>query len=169
MKNKTLWIMVGCPGSGKTYMATHCMMKGSGWRHISRDQIRYEFLADDEDYFAHENEVFEIFVYKIKSALLEEGIFNVIADATHLNWPSRRKLLTALAKEIDFKNIAIIPVIINTDLEDVQYGNNLRTGRALVPKNIVEKMWYSITPPEGDPFFYDGFLHLNNERKRWYM
>lgn len=164
MKNKTLWIMCGVPGSGKTYLATHFMMKGTGWRHISRDEIRYKFLADDEEYFAHENEVFEVFVYKIKSALNEEGIFNVIADATHLHWPSRRKLLIALAKEVDFKNIAIIPVTIDIDLELAQYNNSLRTGRAVVPNNVLKNMWNAFTDPKTDPVVYDGFLQLNNDR-----
>lgn len=109
---KTLWIMVGIPGSGKTYFAKHNLMQGPGWWYVSRDEIRYSLVKENEEYFSKETEVFEQFISKIKAGLDEEGIYNVIADATHLNIKSRQKLINALHRN----NIQIIPVVMQTDL-----------------------------------------------------
>ena len=168
MKDKTLYIMCGIPGSGKTYMAKHFLMRGSGWRYISRDEIRLDFLGDDEEYFAHEDEVFDIFIYKIREALNNADTFNVIADATHLNWASRRKLLANISEEgINLHNIYIVPVMINCPFEIAGARNAARQGRACVPENTLEKMYYRMTDPNSDPFIYDGILYLNNDVESW--
>lgn len=166
-KNKILYILVGIPGSGKTYMAKHMLMRGTGWRYISRDEIRMECISDDEEYFSHEDEVFDIFVYKIRSALQNGDTFNVIADATHLNWPSRRKLLMALREDkINFENLYIIPVMINCSFEQAVLQNNSRTGRACVPYDVIKNMYYKLTDPKKDPFLYDGIMYIDNMIKR---
>ena len=163
MKDKTLFIMVGCPGSGKTYTAKHILMRGPGWRYISRDEIRFDYLSEDEEYFAHENEVFDIFIYKIREALNNADTFNVIADATHLHWPSRRKLLTNLRQEgINFKDIYIIPTVVGCSLEDAKTRNAFREGRECVPNDVLDNMFNSMTDPKTDPFKYDGILYLYN-------
>ena len=163
MKDKTLFIMVGCPGSGKTHVAKHMLMRGPGWRYISRDEIRFSCIADDEEYFSHEDEVFDIFIYKIREALNDADSFNVIADATHLSWPSRRKLLTNLHQEhINFKDIYIVPVVINCSPEEAKIRNAMRDSREFVPNNILENMYYHITDPKTDPFKYDGIFYFNN-------
>ena len=93
---KTLWIMCGAPASGKSYFATHNLIKESGWAYISRDVIRASILEENEPYFSKEKEVFNIFIKEIVIALQKENIYNVIADATHLNWGSRGNLLVIL-------------------------------------------------------------------------
>ena len=160
MYEKTLWLMVGLPGSGKTSVAKYILIKGSGWRYISRDNIRMEFLKDDdEDYFAYETSVFDIFTYRIKEAFKEEGIFNVIADATHLNWPSRRKLLHNL--NLDHK-VNIIPVVMTTPFDIAKERNNKRNGRACVPEKVLSNMNQHYTDPCYDPFHYTAIMHMDN-------
>ena len=57
MKQKNLWIMVGCPASGKsTYLANKAL---SNSVIVSRDAIRFNLLRPGDDYFSKEKEVFE--------------------------------------------------------------------------------------------------------------
>ena len=165
MKNKTLWMMSGVPGSGKTYQAHHFFMQGPGWRYISRDEIRFNYLADDEEYFAHESEIFEIFIYKLKEAINGEGIYNIIADATHLNWPSRKKLLINLKHEVNFDTLNIVPTVVKAPKDLCIKRNQMRSGRAQVPDHIIESMWENLTDPATDPFHYDGILYLCNTQE----
>lgn len=160
MYEQTLWIMVGLPGSGKTTMAKKVLFKGSGWRYISRDDIRMEFLKDDdEDYFTYEASVFDIFTYRINKAFNEEGVFNVIADATHLNWSSRRKLIYNL--NLDHK-INIIPVVMTTPFDIAKERNNQRNGRACVPEKVLYNMHQHHTDPCYDQFDYTAIMYMDN-------
>ena len=49
---KQLIIMCGAPGSGKsTYIEKHFISFPGYTKVVSRDQIRFSILKDDEDYF----------------------------------------------------------------------------------------------------------------------
>ena len=83
-----LYLMVGIPGAGKsTYLRERL---GPDDVYISRDNIRFHFLKEGEDYFSHETEVYKEMVRQIKQGLING--FNVYVDATHLNQASRNKL-----------------------------------------------------------------------------
>ena len=85
-----LYLMSGVPGSGKsTWLQKHVEGKISSSIIISRDKIRFAYLSDDEDYFAHEKEVWREMIDEIVSAL--KFYDNVFVDATHLNTKSRKK------------------------------------------------------------------------------
>lgn len=159
--NKTLWIMCGAPGSGKTWFAKNKLMKDSNWDYISRDEVRFSMIKDDEEYFSHETAVFKAFVEKITFAL-EYGNDNIIADATHLNWGSRRKLLKALEKYISLENVDIIPVVIEAKLENIFDYNKLRDGRARVPEEIIRRMYRNISDPAKDPYKYIAIMRVKN-------
>lgn len=159
--NKTLWIMCGAPGSGKTWFAKNKLMKDSNWDYISRDEVRFSIIKDDEEYFSHETAVFNAFIGKITFALLY-GNDNIIADATHLNWGSRRKLLKALEKYISLEEIDVIPVVINAKLEDILKRNKLRSGRARVPEEAIRRMYASMNDPEKDPYKYTAIMKVKN-------
>ena len=58
----TLYVLCGIPGSGKSHF---CKNHKDDAVHVSRDAIRFALLEDDDDYFAHEDEVYEIFWEKI--------------------------------------------------------------------------------------------------------
>ena len=159
--NKTLWIMCGAPASGKSWFAKNKLMKDSNWDYISRDEVRFSMIKDDEEYFSHETAVFNAFIGKITFAL-EYGNDNIIADATHLNWGSRRKLLKALEKYISLENVDIIPVVIDTKLEDVFERNKLRDGRARVPEKTIRRMYRNISDPTKDPYKYTAIMRVKN-------
>lgn len=159
--NKTLWIMCGAPGSGKTWFAKNKLMKDYGWDYISRDEVRFSIIKDNEEYFSHETAVFNEFVEKIAIAL-DWGHDNVIADATHLNWGSRRKLLKALSKNCVLEDVDVIPVVIDAKLEDVFVHNKLRDGRARVPEETIRRMYNSISDPAKDPYKYTAIMRVRN-------
>lgn len=162
--NKTLYIMVGAPGSGKTWCATHRLMPSASdpnWKYISRDEVRFSLIGDDDDYFSKEDLVFNTFCKRIEEALNSDGVLNVIADATHLNWPSRRKLLYGI-KQLNHPTVDVIPVVIRSDLQDALDRNNQRTGKSCVPESALRRMFKSMTHPEDDPYVYTKVLYLDN-------
>ena len=138
---KRLYLMMGVPGSGKsTYVKS--MLK-YGDIYISRDEIRYSLLTDEDDYFAKENEVIRTFIENIdKSLVMEEYCGDVYADATHLSPKSRAQVLNQL-KNKDKVSVIYLDIPLNIILE----RNAQRKGRALVPENVVRRMYNSIILP----------------------
>ena len=159
-----LYIMCGAPGSGKTYFAkNHLMKNDENLYYVSRDEVRYSIITDEDEYFSKENEVFQMFINKIKYYLNSKtfACSGVIADATHLNWPSRRKLLNALGiLNGAYPNLEIIPVVVRPDLDVVLERNNQREGRARVPKDTVIHMRNSQISPWKDPFKYTAVMEV---------
>lgn len=162
---KTLWIMVGQPAVGKSYVASHLLMRGPGWRYISRDEVRFSVISDEDEYFEKEDLVFRTFIERIKSAMNDDGIFNVIADATHLNWASRHKLLHALGQKNN-PTWNIIPVVVFAPEVEVMENNDMRTGRSFVPHSVIRRMASQRTDPNSDPYKYTGILYINNTRNK---
>ena len=138
---KRLYLMMGVPGSGKsTYVKS--MLK-YGDIYVSRDEIRYSLLTDEDDYFAKENEVIRTFIENIdKSLIMEEYCGDVYADATHLSPKSRAQVLNKL-KNKDKVSVIYLDIPLNIILE----RNAQRKGRALVPENVVRRMYNSIILP----------------------
>lgn len=161
---KTLWIMCGVPGSGKSWFAKHTLINNDSWKYVSRDDIRFSIVREDEDYFSHENEVFWEFTKEIISGLLYQNYTNVVADATHLNWSSRRKLLRAIEREVYLPGINIIVVVMQTPLALARKRNNYRRGgRACVPENVIRKMYRDFTDPNEDHFHYTAIMRVDSE------
>ena len=140
-----LIMMVGVPGSGKsTWIKNN---KAETNIVISRDAIRFAKLKDDEDYFAHESEVFNEFVWQIANGLA--GDKTVIADATHLNKKSRALVLGKVAKLAD----EIEAVMIDVHLETAIKRNDQREGRAKVPRGVIRRMYFQMEPPTKEEGF----------------
>ena len=162
--SKTLYIMCGIPGSGKSWYANNVLMN-KHTVYISRDEVRFTILKDSDEYFDKEDKVFRSFVNQINYALgAEDNIDAVIADATHLNWRSRRKLLNTLKIPINKtnRNIKVIPVWMNVPLFMCKQRNEHREGRAFVPIDVINSMDHSKEHPISDPFEYDGILEVEN-------
>lgn len=140
MKNK-LYVMVGCPGSGKsTYAKTHL----SNALYVSRDEIRFNLVSENEEYFSKEDEVFDTFINKINEGL--RASVDVVADATHLNAISRMKLLACL--DIDKEKTEIHAIVMKTPLDKCIKNNENRKGtRAYVPISVIKRMYYSFKQP----------------------
>ena len=159
----TLYILCGAPGSGKSYFAENYLLKDETIYYVSRDKIRYSMIKENDEYFSKETEVFNAFIHDIKNILDSKTISckGVVADATHLNWASRRKFLNALGiLNGNYPNIDIIVVYVRPNLNTVLTRNNSRTGRAKVPEDIVRRMYNSQTSPWEDPFKYTAVMEV---------
>ena len=138
---KELILMMGVPGSGKSTYARNILKYGDIY--VSRDEIRYSMLTDEDDYFAKENEVIKTFIQYIDEALIDTQYQGkVYADATHLSPKSRAQVLNQL------KNKNKVSVIyLDIPLNVILARNAQREGRALVPENVVRRMYKSIILP----------------------
>ena len=138
---KHLYLMVGVPGSGTSTYAKSVLKDGDIY--ISRDEIRYSLLTEEDDYFAKENEVIKTFIDNIdKSLVNEEYCGDIYADATHLSPKSRAQVLNQLKNK---DKVSAIYLDIPLDL--ILERNAQRKGRALVPENVVRRMYNSIILP----------------------
>ncbi len=151
MKQKRVFLLAGPPASGKSTWVRNNMTVGSEW--ISRDNIRFSIIKDDEDYFAHEDEVFDTFIAYINQTLENPNIDTIFIDATHLNRKSRNKTLFRVHKEnIDELNCVCFTAPLNTCIA----RNELREGRAKVPKTAIENMFRACVAPTAN----EGFDHI---------
>ena len=143
-----VYIMCGCPGSGKTTWLKNHVKPGSAI--ISRDTIRFSLLKEGEDYFSHEEEVTAILWDQI-NGVLSDGR-DVFVDQTSLNKRSRKWLLDHITG-YDKVNV----IWIDTPLEIALERNEKRKGtKAYVPRRQVQRMFFSIEPPS----FEEGFFRI---------
>lgn len=140
----TLYILCGCPGCGKTTFSDLLLYNHFYVRYVSRDDIRFSIIKEDEEYFSHETEVFNRFVNEVYENLTDA--YDVIADATHLNKKSRKKLINAIDNrgKIDYQ---IIFIYFDTPYEICCGRNQLREGRKRVPDEIMKSMWDNFQKP----------------------
>ena len=140
-----LYILCGPSGCGKTTWAKQFQNENKRVAYVSRDEIRYNIVSKDEDYFSHEKEVFKQFVQAILHYLPYD---DVIADATHLNEFSRRKLTQAI--DMHFQDYEIIYVVFNTNTDTCLARNTSREGRAKVPEHVIRNMCRDFRAPTLD-------------------
>lgn len=158
MRKNKLYIMIGIPGSGKSTYAKYAIMN-ENTIYISRDDIRFSFLSDTDNYFAKEKQVYKEFIKQINDNLKED--YNVIADATHLNRKSRNALFHNL--HIDRTKVTVIGVYINTPLEICLERNETRKGgRTFVPPHEIHNMYLRMEPPTYNESF-DYIYTFNGE------
>ena len=144
--------MCGVPNSGKsTWIQTHEETFENPHFIVSRDVIRFKMLKDGEPYFLHEKKVFKEFIEKIKWGLKNKRV--VVADATHINEASRRKLLNSLGGSL--ANVKVIAVVMRTSLEVALDRNKKResSSRKYVPPESIKDMYRHFRVPK----FNEGF------------
>jgi predicted kinase len=113
-------------------------------------------LGDNEDYFAHEEEVFETWITQIKRALKSDTEC-IYVDATHLSETARNKVLNRL----DLNGVSIIPVSFEVSLERCLNQNAKRTGRARVPEDVIRNMHKVYKAPSMDEKYeYIGIIKV---------
>lgn len=145
-KSKILTIMCGAPGSGKsTWLRSNANNANSIV--ISRDQIRFEMVPEDEPYFSKEEDVFKTFIRQIQNAIDDEtGPVHIYVDATHMTEAGRRKVLDRLKLD----NVQLEAMVFRCSLDETLRRNALREGRALVPESAVINMYNSYEDPAED-------------------
>lgn len=151
---KQLFVLCGAPGSGKsTWVREHILAMPAPAAYVSRDEIRFSLVSEEEEYFSKEKEVFRNFISSIKNNLQQYNI--VIADATHLNEASRTKLLRALGQSL--QGVEVDAIVLEVSLNVALEQNEKRAGtRSYVPEAAVRRMFKQFTMPS----FEEGFSKI---------
>lgn len=151
MKLKKVFLLSGPPAAGKSTWVRNHMTPQSEW--ISRDKVRFSIVDEGEDYFSHEDEVFDTFIAYINQTLENPDIETIFIDATHLNRKSRHKTLSKVNKaNIEELNC----VCFTTPIEICLERNHLRSGRERVPQSAIENMFRACAAP----IAAEGFTHV---------
>lgn len=145
MEKRKFYLMCGVPGSGKSTWARKHLP--SDVAYVSRDEIRFSMVQEDEDYFAKEKEVFSKFAQEIVAWAC---VHDVIIDATHINAASRMRIYDILTANFDEDKIEVYCIWMNTPYDVCLARNAQRTGRALVPEHAIESMWRRRRVPHGN-------------------
>lgn len=156
MNRPTLYILCGPAGCGKSTWAHKYMEAHPEVRYVSRDEIRFNLVKQDEHYFSHEKQVFSKFSGTIAQTLIDG--FDVIADATHLNMTSRKKLTNAIDRH--FTKYDIIYVVFNVPLTTCITRNAKRSGRTNVPNEVIENMYEQFRAPIAEDMRYKDYIRV---------
>ena len=158
MKQKKVYLLAGIPGSGKSTWIRSKLTPGAEW--ISRDNVRFAILTDEDDYFAHEDDVFDTFINYINQTLNKDEIHTIFIDATHLNKRSRDKVLRRVQKDnIEELNC----VCFDVPLETCYTRNNLRSGRSRVPQTAIYNMYQSYRFPDKAVENFDHIIVIDED------
>ena len=145
-----LIIVTGIPGSGKTYFIRNHKVLLKEYVHISRDEIRFQFLRGEdsakENYFKYEHQVLKEFYLQINKFLYLG--FDVFADATHLTKKGRRELLDNVKGYTKLESL-----FFNTPLSIALKRNKKRKGLERVPDNVIRGMYERLEEPDFDEGF----------------
>lgn len=152
---KNLFLLCGPSGAGKSTWAKRQLKEAKvNTVYISRDEIRFSLLKDGEDYFAHEDEVFDKFCSYIQNEINNKKTKNIFADATHLSEKARNKVLDKL----DLKNVNLFAINFIVPLEVCLMQNEKRkeSKYGYVPRSVIRRMHYSFKPAisEGEKYNY---------------
>ena len=155
-KQTKVFVMCGPAGSGKSTWLIK-QMKPKTDICISRDNIRFGLLKEGEDYFAHENDVKEIFYNSIANNTSASYWENIYIDATHLNPKARRATMWNISKYC-----SVVAVSFEVPAKVAIERNKKRSGLARVPDNVIWNMKSRYKIPSLDEGF-DEIWHIDAE------
>lgn len=144
---KTLYLLSGLPGSGKSTYAAKLVATANPETAIwhSRDKIRFKLLDETDNYFEHEDEVINLWHQGLQESLDAPYVKYIIADATHLTDRSRNRTLSGLKIPTGTE---VINVVFDVPLEECLRRNALRTGRERVSEKVIKRMWRGFHMPD---------------------
>ena len=131
-------MLVGLPGSGKSYYAKNDMQFAAKLH--SSDSIREELFGDVNDQ-SNQELIFQTLHQRVMDDL-KYG-HHVVYDATNLNYKRRRQFLQQIKRQ--FPKVWTRCVFIATPYE-VCLQRNAERNR-VVPEHVIERMYRSFDPP----------------------
>ena len=158
IKNLSVTLMVGIPGSGKSYEAQRLVQEGFADVIISSDGLRRELLNDETRQDQNEA-VFKEF-YKRMTDYLKAGK-SVVLDATNINIKTR-KLAFHHIEACKIKDLKVYAYVVNTPLNVILEQNEERD--RIVPVEVIDKYLSMYQHPQK----YEGFdaIMLKNYTNR---
>ena len=138
---RTIMIMKGLPGSGKSRRAAELVKKEPGrWVRINRDDLRSMVVGPGNNPYGGNRNEREDLVRNLKSELTRQAIregFDVILDDTHLVPMTVKKLHTLAASIGDIK---VIEVGVNESVQTCIDRDARREGFAQVGEKVIRDM-----------------------------
>ena len=125
---RKLYILIGIPGSGKTYYAEHFLMDVNTII-VSTDEIRKETFGTYSFSISTNNLIINTAKQRIEKGLAENQ--NIIFDATNINKRNRNSIIKIGKKY----NATVIAIVFKTSLSLCIYRNRQRTLERRVPED----------------------------------
>lgn len=146
-KELNITLMVGIPGSGKSYEAQKLIERGWADVVISSDALRKELL-DDETCQTQNEKVFREY-YKRMADYLKAGK-SVVLDATNINI-KMRKIAFQHIEACKIDGLKVYAYVVNTPLDQIIEQNKGR--ERVVPTEVINKYLSMYQHPQK----YEGF------------
>ena len=146
---KTLYILVGIPGSGKSTWAKKNVNDNTVI--ISSDEIRKELFGFEDQ--THQDKVFSTMHKRVKDYAMKG--YSIIYDATNIS----RKRRVALAQEMRKHFDKIIPVVFVCPIKELLNRNITRQERHL-PEDKLRQMIKTIEIPTIYEYKYDDIKYI---------
>lgn len=149
--NKTVIMMIGVPGSGKSTYAKNIQHSYKNPVILSTDSIREE-LYGDENIQGDSSQVFSTFYGRFQEYALDLETDCIIVDATFNNTWSRKELIRRMPS-----NCELHGVFMNTPLDVSIERNNARN--RVVPEDVIRRMHRNLE--KEPPLLVEGFTRIN--------
>ena len=161
-KKKTLTILIGIPGVGKSTLAKKMGAKDPKNKLVvSSDEIRFKLTKYEETGIAHdpklEPKVWGIIKNEVYRCLQDSRIQECILDATNIKTAGRKKFIQ-MAREMNCKTRAIV---LYAPLEDILTQNRLRQKK--VSEEVINEFYFKFQNPKKHEF--DKILCLGSRKK----
>lgn len=143
-------------------MAGSLAARGITVEYISRDELRFSMISDENEYFSKEKEVFSKFVEKMNNSLNKNDC--TIIYATHISKASRAKILQQVENP---DNVRLLVLYLTTPLDVCVRQNDLCAGRERVPHEVIERMAEQFEEPTEKEFIGFGFDSVEVWEKPW--
>ena len=146
VKSPLLIVMVGLPGSGKSFIAKQLAEVNDDIVIVSSDAIREEFYGDANDQ-SHNDKVFRIVNKRLKEGLIAEK--KVILDATNISKKRRKALLRDLKYPKSMAIVMAVPEYICKERDEERDRH--------VGPDVINRMMKNWCPPH----YSEGFNFIS--------
>lgn len=148
----TFSMLIGLPGSGKTYYANK-YLKQENTTILSSDEIRKVLLGSEDAQWGNSTVFKAMNLATIEN--LKEGR-NVVYDATNINSKRRMELLEQIKKEVK-EDISFVAIILSVPYETCVDRQQKRERK--VPEEVINKMLKKFEVP----YYEEGWDKIINE------